>query len=643
MTNTTTGGSIWDNTATIVTQAVGDILTELQTGVAIGVQTITLTTFQYLPGTNSIEVFVNGLKIPNSQITELSQTQYKLPAPLTAISNVETIATVKNTGTIDTVLRQDLANATDPAKGAALLSYTQPFSGAVARTQYQKDQETLSAGDFGVIADRATDDTGHISNLIAARGTNTGAYQKVAEVSTFNNDHGVDIGSTLVELGSGVMNPKADKTAVIFGQEYLQAFHAKFAGESGSNSGTSVANKIITYSGDSTVLGVGSTASRDPCTLLQYSSYLRGYGNVTVNNKGQSGAATVDWNNTFVTGDIATNPDLLILRWGINDPFYGYTIEQFLTALDSGLAKVRAARTIAQTSIIIMSSSTTNDKATGRDEVWHERIATIYRAMARKYQCCFIDTYATFQDSHNAATYMDTQANGSHVHPLDVLYEKMNCLLAEVVFPAHYVFARGNNFLNYVASTGPLPDTNDNPQSLLVGQTYQRYLQSAPGSLNGRLLTYRSPNQEAFQLNHALPGTSAGVGFRGRVFYNGIYSPDNTNKTFLGAPIALPTNNGWGILGGASAPPKYQTSLSGRCFLEGVLSIGTTTDNTVIATVPSWAAPKSGNHFAIARNSANSFSLITVNASGQLTIQLSPTTAGSWVSLDGINWSMDLA
>uniref|UniRef100_UPI001E58E442 hypothetical protein n=1 Tax=Streptobacillus moniliformis TaxID=34105 RepID=UPI001E58E442 len=76
-------------------------------------------------------------------------------------------------------------------------------------------------------------------------------------------------------------------------------------------------------------------------------------------------------NHTHVTGDLAANPDLLVLRWGINDPGYlknGTTppldsgqafpnrrdANDFKTSLRAGLTTIRASRSVASLSIILM-------------------------------------------------------------------------------------------------------------------------------------------------------------------------------------------------------------------------------------------------------------------------------------------------
>ena len=66
----------------------------------------------------------------------------------------------------DGVLRQELADTTDPENGAAMVGFIQHGVGAIARNALEKMRERASIQDFGGVADGTTDDTLAFQSLI---------------------------------------------------------------------------------------------------------------------------------------------------------------------------------------------------------------------------------------------------------------------------------------------------------------------------------------------------------------------------------------------------------------------------------------------------------------------------------------------
>lgn len=81
---------------------------------------------------------------------------------------------------------QDVADASDPAKGDALIGVRQPFTGSVARTQHQVNAEQFSVKDAGAVGDGVADDRGAF-NLINTAGVSVvvppGVYRIASNIT----------------------------------------------------------------------------------------------------------------------------------------------------------------------------------------------------------------------------------------------------------------------------------------------------------------------------------------------------------------------------------------------------------------------------------------------------------------------------
>jgi len=191
----------------------------------------------------------------------------------------------------------------------------------------------------------------------------------------------------------------------------------------------------ILFSGDTTTYGQTSVdtayyPNKLFDSLLNYDKLT----NITTINSGHLGATTVQWDSTYVDGEITSSPDLWILRWGMNDAIFPINLSTFATALRSGLSKIRTVFPLnSGVGIILMVENSSSD--TTCNNLWCEEVQKVIRRASYDYQCCFFDTYALWQNSRNSANlWMDSL----YTNPKDNMNLWITSKLYEVVVPSMY-------------------------------------------------------------------------------------------------------------------------------------------------------------------------------------------------------------
>lgn len=120
------------------------------------------------------EIFSGGkgaptaLRVPVGEVVDaLPKASERANMSLVFDSTGRPIAAVPVSGSAADVLIQ-LASTSDVSKGDALLGVKQPLSGAVARTQHQKNQEFVSVLDFGAVGNGVANDLAALNLASAA-------------------------------------------------------------------------------------------------------------------------------------------------------------------------------------------------------------------------------------------------------------------------------------------------------------------------------------------------------------------------------------------------------------------------------------------------------------------------------------------
>lgn len=384
---------------------------------------------------------------------------------------------------------------------------------------------------FKAVGDGVTSDQTPVANAIAALRdrilTNEGYKFLVTSVS---NPRGVDLGSAFGHVvknitgGQQKLNSPGDRDKYVFGMEYMAAFHKLLIAQVA----TPTRKPIMVFSGDSTTYGMGGNGVDPDYTISELMKGIgetRGlqtpYGLNSI-NRGQPGANTQQWVDTHLAGDLAANPDVLVLRWGINDPGWlqngttppldsgqnfpnRRTPADFIASLRTGLTTIRAARGVASLSIVLMSMNPTSDTPNARDELWQEQVLPGIRQAARDFQCCFVDTFSYLRDARPAAgVWMDNPfSDGRAIHPLNVMNTWISTILGEVLFPYGLASKVGRSVIRNQGGAEYIGNAADAPASYPFGVKISRAATGSGFPLDGVIVTVRAVDQVVVQTNYS--------------------------------------------------------------------------------------------------------------------------------------------
>lgn len=238
---------------------------------------------------------------------------------------------------------------------------------------------------------------------------------------------------------------------LITGKEYLSAWHNVARGGA-------ISSAKLEFLGDSTTAGAAITDSNYLIDKLVKDNFLAmGSGiNPQFINRGVGGATTEDIRTVQVPAAIADAPHLIVLRPGHNDIYSRLgapgpktnaqieaAAELVRVSLDASLASIRSSYGHLRLSVVLMTPNSASLSLDGRDERYYETLSPMYRQLARKYKCCFVDTYRIWRDSRDmntAATvgqWLDVPygATNGGIHPLEAFNLQIADVLTDLLMP----------------------------------------------------------------------------------------------------------------------------------------------------------------------------------------------------------------
>jgi len=298
---------------------------------------------------------------------------------------------------------------------------------------------------YGAIGDGATDDTNAINSCITgANSHRISGDNAIYSTTTVDNPFGVrmDNDMKVVQTNSKYTYMLYDSYAydnAIFNVETLAGWFNKLMKGTLSK---------ICLSGDSTSWGSYCNAYKTntfdvngtPSVLLSNLFHNDDINTVTVLNRGQPGQTSTQWKNSNLAADIATNSDLYIFRWGINDGIGAdYNPTTFMNNLRDCLTTFRTTYPITSgVGCIVMTPNSICRNSDKRDNIWNEKLTNIIKRACVDFSCGFIDTYALWQNSRDGVHGAYALWMADQLHPATMFNHLIWGKVYEIIAPKYH-------------------------------------------------------------------------------------------------------------------------------------------------------------------------------------------------------------
>lgn len=234
----------------------------------------------------------------------------------------------------------------------------------------------------------------------------------------------------------------------VWGHEYMWSWYEKIR--------LNQPLKMV-WAGDSTTQG-GATSDFLRHNLGKKIMTLGGYDEsfITTINAGHGSRHTGNWlggeyndgamtteSYNFLAEDMAGNPDLYVIAYGVNDgsPAHHPTltwqgrIDRFERNMRIGLERIRGTmynKSADEMAIILCTPVSTKSASGITPQLWNDRIQSIIQELCREYHCSFVDISARQYDHSFSNSW---SLNGDFLHPTETSNADYVSMMANLLYP----------------------------------------------------------------------------------------------------------------------------------------------------------------------------------------------------------------
>jgi lysophospholipase L1-like esterase len=163
----------------------------------------------------------------------------------------------------------------------------------------------------------------------------------------------------------------------------------------------------IAFLGDSITAGVGvKDKTKERYATVTTRLLASTYPGITEINLGQSSRALCQQNSSYAESVLKQNPDAVVIQWGVNDQYWGFSVSEFTSRYDALVAALRTAKPLIP---IVVTTLIADFRRAENQDVWIGEANIALQEIAVRYHCHLADTHRAFD--HRKELYADS------IHP----------------------------------------------------------------------------------------------------------------------------------------------------------------------------------------------------------------------------------
>lgn len=163
----------------------------------------------------------------------------------------------------------------------------------------------------------------------------------------------------------------------------------------------------IVFLGDSITVGVGvKDLGKERYSTVATRLLSNRHAGITEINLGQSGRALCHQSSGYAGSVLEQKPDAVVIQWGVNDQFWGFSVGEFVARYDALVLGLRSAK--PEMPIVIM-TLIADFRWPENQDAWIGEANVAVQEIAARYRCHLADVHRALD--HQKSFYADT------IHP----------------------------------------------------------------------------------------------------------------------------------------------------------------------------------------------------------------------------------